>query len=467
VKYRAQSLMLLTLSASVLLSSQILRAANPVPLLIQVGPSSVEPGGPAFTLHVFGSGFVSGSVVNWNGGARTTTFQSSSVVSASILASDIASAGTASITVVNPAPGGGASNAVFLPVNTTIPRVTLTSSNFDAGTASTAVATGDFNGDGKLDLAAVDVGSNQLGIILGNGEGTFQPPLAFAVGTQPLSVATGDFNGDGYLDVVTANQDDCSSGTGSVSILLGNGDGTLQSQVQFGVGNCPQMAIVADFNGDGKLDLAVVNLGDSTVSILLGSGDGTFQPRMNYPTDANPNSLTTGDFNHDGKLDLAVGTPEGVSILLGKGDGTFRPQTSFPSAARFSITTADLNGDGKLDLFGANDDGTGGGAVVMLGNGDGTFGAGTLYFTGRNPVYVTMGDFSNDGRLDLAVTSSNANTLSILFGLGNGTFKEPAAYFNTGPTPDALAVGDFNGDGRLDVVVLVANQASRGSLFSQ
>ncbi|HEV2381949.1 MAG TPA: VCBS repeat-containing protein [Terriglobia bacterium] len=466
MRHKDRVLNFIMLSVIVLVFTQSLCAANPVPLVIQASPTSVRPGGPAFTLNVTGSGFVSGSVVNWNGSPRATTFHSKDQVSASVAASDIATAATAWITVVNPGPGGGTSNLAFLPINTPISRPTFTTSNWGADDPFQAIVTGDFNGDGHLDVAAADIAFNQLWVLLGNGDGTFQPAVPYVAGDTPMSLATGDFNGDGKLDLVMANQSGCGLG-GSVSVFLGNGDGTFQNQVEYATGHCPQMAIVGDFNGDGKLDLAVASLGDNAASVLLGNGDGTFQSYVDYAAASNATSITTGDFNRDGKLDLAVAGVGEISILLGKGDGTFLSQTPFSSTARFSITAADLNHDGKLDLVGTNDSGTIGGAVVMLGNGDGTFGPATVFTTGRNPIYVTVADLNNDGKLDLTLTNANSNTLSILFGNGDGTFKRPATNYTTGPNPAALAAGDINGDGRLDLPVLVANQSPTLTLFLQ
>ncbi len=157
----------------------------------------------------------------------------------------------------------------------------------------------------------------------------------FSTGTGPVSVAAGDFNGDGKLDLAVANSNcpaiPCSLSPGSVSILLGNVGGTFQSHVDYAVGNRPLSVVTADFNGDGRLDLAVVNFDDNTVSILLGKGDGTFQAHVDYPTGKSPISVTVGDFNGDGKLDLAVANrgSNTVSILLGKGDGTFQPNVDY------------------------------------------------------------------------------------------------------------------------------------------
>ena len=164
-------------------------------------------------------------------------------------------------------------------------------------------------------------------MLLGNGDGTFQPQVKYAVGSYPDAIVAGDFTGDGRLDlaVVDARTD------GTVSVLLGNGDGTFQPQVTYAVGTDPSAIVTSDFTGDGKLDLAVtyVNGPADTVSVLLGNGDGTFQPQVTYAVGNDPNAIVAGDFNGDGRLDLAVADefPTTVSVLLGNGDGTFQTKS--------------------------------------------------------------------------------------------------------------------------------------------
>jgi hypothetical protein len=181
------------------------------------------------------------------------------------------------------------------------------------GTNPASVAVGDFNGDGKLDLAVANSASNNVSVLLGNGDGTFQAAVNYAVGTNPASVAVGDLNGDGKLDLAVAN-----IGSNNVSVLLGNGDGTFKAAVNYAVGSSPYSVAVGDFNGDGKLDLAVANPGSNNVSVLLGNGDGTFQTAVNYAVGSYPYSVAVGDFDGDGRMDLAVANhgSNNVSILL-------------------------------------------------------------------------------------------------------------------------------------------------------
>jgi len=448
-----------------ILGSRAFAAENPVPLINQpLVPDATAPGGEGFTLAVHGTGFVSAAVVNWNHGSLPTTFVSHSELTASIPASDIAAASTASVTVVNPSPGGGTSNVMFFEVTPSSSSIALSApSAFGAGTNPDSAAVGDFNGDGKLDLAVANEGSDNVSVLLGNGDGTFQAAVDYRAGTDPDSVAVGDFRGDGKLDLVVANYY-----SNNVSILPGNGDGTFQAAVNYGV-SAPTSVAVGDFNGDGKLDLAVANV-FSDVSVLLGNGDGTFQAAVNYGAGTEPAWVEVGDFNGDGKLDLAVANVDSnnVSILLGNGDGTFKAAVNYGVGIEpVSEAVGDFNGDGKLDLAVAN---YGSNVSVLLGNGDSTFQAAVNYGAGAEPAWVAVGDFNGDGKLDLAVANVGTGNVSVLLGNGDGTFQA-AVNYGTG-IGESLAVGDFNGDGRLDLAapnsdVFVLLQIPLASLSSK
>ena len=324
-------------------------AANPVPLINQpLLPDAIKPGSAGFTLTVNGTGFVSGAVVKWNGNVRTTTFISKSRLTASILSTDVAKASTASVTVVNPSPGGGSSNVVFFPIKAAGTWAAFRlASHFAAGAGPETLVTADFNRDHKLDLAVPNPNSNNVSILLGNGDGTFKPSVEYSVGQAPIVAAVGDFNRDGKLDLVVAN-----NYSNNVSVLLGNGDGSFHAAVNYGgTPNAASLAI-ADFNGDGKLDLVVTNPPGSDVAVLLGNGDGTFQSAKTYSTGYEP-SLAVGDLNGDGKLDLAIANigADSVNTLLGDGHGGFQQTVGYTAPTNaLSVALGDFNGDGKLDM---------------------------------------------------------------------------------------------------------------------
>ncbi|MBZ5616670.1 MAG: FG-GAP-like repeat-containing protein [Acidobacteriia bacterium] len=289
----------------------------------------------------------------------------------------------------------------------------------------------------------------------------FQSPANYAVGSNPYSVAVGDFNQDGHPDLAVTNSD---AGTSNgVSVLLGNGDGTFQPHVDYATGTRPTSVVAADFNRDGKLDLAVTNGSADSVSVLLGKGDGTFQPHVDYATDLNPQWLAVADFNADGYLDIATANygPDysygSVSIFLGNGDGTFRSQVTYAAGVNpFGVMVGDFNRDGRPDLAVVNNNGWFG-VQILIGNGDGSFQSPVYYATGMNPRVGVVADFNSDGNLDLAIANCIQNNVSILLGDGNGHFSSPVNY-PAGAYIGKLAGGDFNGDGKLDLVT--ANSAS-------
>ncbi len=277
--------------------------------------------------------------------------------------------------------------------------------NYLIGTGAIFVAAADFNHDGILDLAVADL--NGLFILMGNGDGTFQTPTTVPTLCIPTFVAVADFNGDHKADLLVTYSD-CAY----VSIFFGNGDGTFQ---QTPINTVPSVSLAAtgigDFNGDGKLDLALAE-GFGTISqveIMLGNGDGTFTPGATYKVGAEPESVAVADFRGNGKLDLAVASLLGFTEeLLGNGDGTFKIVSTSPTLGAAWVIAADLNGDGKPDLAVAQLGNPGGanhpmptGVAVIINNGDGTFQPPVYYPAGGEPRFVVAGDFNGDHKLDL------------------------------------------------------------------
>lgn len=340
---------------------------------------------------------------------------------------------------------------------------------YPTGVGPSWVACGDFNGDGRLDLAVTNRGpsngvlANSVSILLGNGDGTFRAHVDRPVGPDPSEIIAADVDRDGRLDLITANANCETSpcGFGSISVLLGNGDGTFRAHRDFGTGLAPTIA-VTEVNGDGAADVAVAHrncrffpCGPGSVSILLGNGDGSFSGTDEYATERNPSSVTAADFRRVGILDLIVVNQfaDTISYLRGDGHGAFQQQTVLVSGlASIDAAAVDVNGDGNADVVTANGTNT---VSVLLGNGNGTFRPHVDYVTGSGPAVVLARDINGDGKLDLAVLNAGSgfgNSVSILLGNGDGTFKartdSPA-----GPFANWMAAGDFNGDGKPDLAV--------------
>jgi hypothetical protein len=328
--------------------------------------------------------------------------------------------------------------------------------NYALGTTPEAVAVGDLRDNGLSDVVTANL-NGTVSVLLSNGDGSFRSPISIPVGAVPDAVAVGDLRGDGHLDIVTGNIN------GTVSVLLGNGDGSFQSALVTPVGKRLASVAIGHFTSNGPADLAVADLGDypleinGDVAILRGNGDGTFQSPVSFFTNTVPFSVAVGDVRGDGHQDVAVDVNDEVALLLGNGDGSFQNPVVLNNGGRpvTSVVMGDFNGDGKSDILTVNlrQDYNGGNASfsVLLSNGDGTFQTPRFADAAAGSVVVALGDFVGNGQVGV-VQANATNGVSVLLGHGDGTLATTPAYRALG-LPEMLAAGDLTGSGKQDLVV--------------
>jgi hypothetical protein len=330
-------------------------------------------------------------------------------------------------------------------------------------TGITFLAAGDLNHDGNLDLAGVSYigpGATPLEVLLGNGDGTFQAPVDYHVADLSWSIAVADFNGDGNLDLAVSNagsfEAPLQEAEHSVSVFLGKGDGTFNPATRFRTGAAPVGIVAADFNGDGKMDLATADYVSGTTSVLLGNGDGTFALPASYVTGHpySPYYIAAIQFGSGQPPGLAVSGLAGTFTLVNRGNGTFRAAQGYNPGGAGRLVVADFNGDGKADVAVSAGDGSSGvGIAVLLGKGNGALVASTAYVAVPELAAVAIGDFNGDGKPDLAVGGLDSDLLGIMLGNGKGGFTDTVNLYNLPDSVTGIAVGDLNGDGKLDLAV--------------
>jgi hypothetical protein len=331
------------------------------------------------------------------------------------------------------------------------------------------VSIADVDKDGNLDILVANGGSANCSVYLGDGKGGFSQPTGspLAAGQNPTDITTGDFNGDGNLDLAIANH-----GVKLVTVLLGNGKG----QFSFAPGSPfnvesnphPHGIAVADFNGDKKPDLAIDSWAENKVLLLFGKGDGTFQmPGMKFDVGERPyQRLRTADVNGDGNADIVTSNFDAasVSVLFSDGRGNFTRKDFPVPPDPFGIAIADLNGDQHPDIAishysGHGTDRSKNALSVLFGDGKGNFSLakGSPFSTGHYPGTLAAGDLNGDGIADLVVPNYEDGTLTIYLGGRNGI--TPAGYspIRVGHTPHGVAVADLNHDGKGDIVVAEEN----------
>jgi hypothetical protein len=328
------------------------------------------------------------------------------------------------------------------------------------GSGPSGVAAVDLDGDDIRDVVTANRDSGTLSVLIGYGDGTFAPGVPYDAGLDPCSVTVVDLDGDGRRDLATSDR-----AGDQVGVFWGSGDGTFATMVGFPTGASPHSVAAADLNGDGLKDLVTADQDGDSVSVLLGAGGRAFAAPVGYATGEFPSTVALADLDGDGDVDAVTANyvDSSVSVLLGAGDGSFAAKTDHATGTgTHGVALADLDGDGDQDIVTANYIW---GASVLTGKGDGTFNGPIDYQTGAGALAVALGDVGGDGVPDIVTADFTANSVSVLYGNGDATFAEAATHW-TGTPPAAVALGDFDGDGKLDAAYADYTAASAGILLN-
>ena len=402
----------------------------------------------AFIVRAQSSGPHAGSI-SYNSGSRTATFNPASDFEAGEVV-------TVSLTP-------GIQSAEGAPIRACAWSFTIVADialaefpsdvEYPAGDLARSVFAADFTGDGIIDLAAANLGSDNVSICAGNGDGTFDPQTTWVVAEAPRKMFAADLDGDGDLDIAT-----CSASGDNVSVLLNGGNGTFAAHVDYPASNSPYCISGGDLDGDGDVDLMTGNLTD--FSVLENNGNGTFAAPVNYATGGAVSWICAFDSDFDGDLDVSLvkTNDDEIEHYINSG-GALIYSTGYATGGRpYCIAAADLDGDGTIDMAVPNrDDGT---VTIFPGNGNGFFYAyPVVYPTGTDPVEICASDLDGDGDIDLAVANYAIDAVSVLANNGGGAFTVHATSPG-GDGPFSIFAADLDGEGSVDLVA--ANLVSDG-----
>jgi len=321
---------------------------------------------------------------------------------------------------------------------------------YPVGTGPNGLSAGFVNNDTILDLVAANLAAQNFSVLIGNGDGTFLPTVNYATGAEPYAAGLGDLDRDGDNDYVVA----CAA-SNKIYVYLNNGSGILIPAGQCTTGTYPVGVGLSDLNRDGKLDVVTVNRATNNISVLIGIGNGTFLAAVNYPIGGSPSSIAPADVDQDGDIDLLVSLRSNnkLKIMLNNGDGTFTTGQQYTTGSKpAQVFAGSLNAlDRFIDAATANNNAAN--VSVLPGIGDGTFGSVTSFPSLAAPSGIAGADLDFDGDLDLCVSNTAADTVTVLLNNGSAAFNTLRKF----PAGDSLAqicAGDFNGDGAIDVAVI-------------